>query len=121
MSDAFRRALCRHFGERHAVELRLLAGGLFPPADRDVDERRTDLDGTAAPAELLCGDQLRALPENGSNTTAPGLVCLRIGRANSSVGFSVGCELPTTRALPSQSTSQTELCSCTPSCSGLSP
>ena len=29
-------------------------------------------------------------PEKGSNTMAPGLVCLRIGRANSSGGFDVG-------------------------------
>ena len=49
-------------------------------------------------AVLRLGPTWLPLPQKGSNTTSPGLVCLRIGRVKISTGFCVGWSLPTTRA-----------------------
>ena len=46
-------------------------------------------------------------PQKGSKQISPETVCFRIGIAKSSTGFWVGCSLPRTRALPSQSGCQT--------------
>src|SRR5260221_8450930 len=52
----------RQLGERPAVTVqrRHLARGLLPARDRDVDERRADLDRAAPAARALGGDELRA-------------------------------------------------------------
>ena len=66
-------------------------GGLLPTLDDDIAVARVELDQPGSPPVRSAAISVVPLPPNGSSTSPPRGLELRIARSTSPTGFIVGC------------------------------